>query len=187
MPTYRKLTAGDVDSSAPSPGTNPSRRVWSAVAAALMGKRCICSHNAPRQRAATSSQLPAYPNVSTRQVSKPRASRIACARTSCRAIGRLGTTRPRGEEPKTEPAQGCAYKAQLRSAPAIALFATASAVSLVWATSPHKFIAEGRDRNAARNVYWYGEELRNRVCKRHDARGDRRAGARLRACPGADR
>jgi transposase len=30
---------------------------------------------------------------------------------------------------------------------------------------------EGRDRNAARNVYWYGEERRNRVCE-DTARGE---------------
>jgi hypothetical protein len=75
VPTYRKLTAGDVDSSAPSPGTNPSRRVWSAVAAggqqdrvrakyarrcvgvALMGKRCICSQNAMMPPPAPSQRL----------------------------------------------------------------------------------------------------------------------------------
>jgi transposase len=43
---------------------------------------------------------------------------------------------------------------------------------------------EGRDRNAARNVYWYGEERRNRVCE-DTTRGE--IGARLRVCPGADR
>jgi hypothetical protein len=79
VPLYRKNTAGGVDSSAPNPGTNPSPERGPRAAQPGWGNALVVAPGLPKHVDPPSLQA--------------RVSRIACARTSGRAIGPLGATR----------------------------------------------------------------------------------------------